>query len=292
LEQTAQFEGHTASVVVLAWSPDSELLASAGRDLVVRIWDVTTGRIITALEEYESWITSVIWSPDGSTLATTSFDLDYTAPVPSDNIRLWNPLSGRLQNAFHITLSDDNPTVPSFASWSPDGQSIAVITPSAPVHVFDIDAGTLAFDFPVGAASLIAWSPNGSMFATNSGPTLFHSNGGWSSTFTGQIWDGVTGELIVALQGHTDDVVALAWSPDSRLLATSSRDKTTRIWDVSTWETLATLENGLTEPTHYLPTDYAYTLSWSPDSARLGSVGTDNLLRIWDLSSVLSKAER
>lgn len=55
-----------------------------------------------------------------------------------------------------------------------------------------------------------------------------------------QIWHAYSGELIHTLKEHTDTVTCLAFSPDTRLLASGSSDKTVRIWEVSTGNLLHT----------------------------------------------------
>lgn len=50
-----------------------------------------------------------------------------------------------------------------------------------------------------------------------------------------RVWDAENGELLCApLQGHTDDVLSVAVSPDSNLIVSGSADKTIRAWDATT----------------------------------------------------------
>ncbi|MCA9657826.1 MAG: hypothetical protein KC486_05740, partial [Myxococcales bacterium] len=55
------------------------------------------------------------------------------------------------------------------------------------------------------------------------------------------VWDATTGEHVATLQGHDNDVVALAYSPDGARIATASLDKTARVWDAVSHALVATL---------------------------------------------------
>jgi WD40 repeat protein len=41
-------------------------------------------------------------------------------------------------------------------------------------------------------------------------------------------------DSVFVLQGHSEAIVGLAWHPDKRTLASSSMDKTIRVWDTDT----------------------------------------------------------
>ncbi|MEU2282885.1 AAA family ATPase [Streptomyces sp. NPDC013178] len=78
------------------------------------------------------------------------------------------------------------------------------------------------------------------------------------------------------LDGHTDTVRHIAWSPDGCMLATASRDGTGRVYDAPSGRALLVL-----------PCDGAMveSVAWSPDSARLATTGRDRVVRIWDAVS-------
>jgi len=65
--------------------------------------------------------------------------------------------------------------------------------------------------------------------------------------------------------GHDGSVMTLAWSPNGQWLATGSADKTTRIFEVSTWNELARIKHD----------SQVYNVEWSPDGKRLATVSGD-----------------
>lgn len=82
--------------------------------------------------------------------------------------------------------------------------------------------------------------------------------------------------LRTRLDGHTDTVRHVAWSPDGHRLATASRDGTARVFDARSGRSLLVL-----------PSDGAMveSVDWSPDSSHLATAGRDRVVRIWNAAS-------
>ena len=80
----------------------------------------------------------------------------------------------------------------------------------------------------------------------------------------------------LALEGHRSDVLAVAFSPDRRTLASGSRDRTIRLWDTETGQHKLTLEGHTSGVT---------CLAFSPDGSTLASGSWDHTIRLWDANT-------
>jgi WD40 repeat protein len=82
-------------------------------------------------------------------------------------------------------------------------------------------------------------------------------------------------KLIRTLRGHKDIIGRIAWSPDGRMLATPSRDKTIRLWDAETGKLLDKLEGH---------EGGVNSVAFDPKGLMLASGSNDGTAKLWDIA--------
>ena len=90
------------------------------------------------------------------------------------------------------------------------------------------------------------------------------------------LYDAHAGTEVALLTGHTDQVFSLAFAPDGKTIASTSRDQTVRLWDVDS----GTLKNTLHGHTHEL-----IWVAFAPDGKTIASASYDGTARLWDVDT-------
>jgi WD40 repeat protein len=233
-------------LLTIAYSPDSEILASGSDKERIHLWRVTTGELMRVLDvpAYD-----LGFSPDGKTLAS----------VDRDGVKVWRVADGTLLK----TLSERSAGVRAVA-FSPDGATLATGgTGDQAVQLWQVADWTLAQTLEgLGKSSVdLAFSPDGMTLASRS----FSGAVSLVNLFN----QGVS----YILEDYAGEIRTVALSPDSTILASGSADGQVRLQRVADGKTLRVLspQPGSVEG-----------VTFSPDGTMLASFNrAENVIRLW-----------
>jgi WD40 repeat protein len=272
----ATIEGHTDGVRSLAFRPNDLTegnLLSSSSDRTIKLWNIDTATCVRTFTGHQGGVYSIALSPDGKILVSGSGD---------HSVKLWNLLTGECIK----TLQGHGNQIFCVA-FSPQSNILVSVSLDQTVRLWDWNSGSCIrtlqghtdWPFPV------AFSADGQWLASG------------SADQTVKVWDWQTGQLGQTLRGHTSHICAVAFSPipptpeektakhplvsplpflrgdQGGILASSSRDKTVRIWDVTTGSCLRIL------PGHG---DWVYAVAFCGEGNTLISGSADRTVRVWD----------
>jgi Trypsin-like peptidase domain/AAA ATPase domain/WD domain, G-beta repeat len=206
-----------------------EMLASAGDDWTVRIWDPATGEPQAVLEGHQDWVRALCAvAADGRELLASAGD-DRT-------IRIWDPATGEQP----AVLEGHHGGVSALCRVTVAGQHLlASAGTDRTIRIWDPATGEQRGVLRGHHGGVSAVCP-----VTADGRDLLASAGGDASV---RIWDLATGDQRAVLRGHHDWVTGVV--PVTRhgrgRLASASRDASVRIWDPAAGTCVLTI------PTHH-----------------------------------------
>ncbi|MEM9460113.1 MAG: SUMF1/EgtB/PvdO family nonheme iron enzyme [Myxococcota bacterium] len=298
-------KGHTDAVFDVTVSRDGTRVATGSRDQTARLWDRATGHELASFDQGEV-VMAVALSPDGTTLATGTFD-DGAA-------HQWDIATGRQLGSFHHDEAVFD------VAFTPSGHQLVTASWDFTARSWELQPGgaLLTLPHPEGVDA-VAVSPDGARMATGgrNGTTrlwdaqsrahlvtlqghrldmlavVFSSDGAQVATAswdgTARVWDVQSGAHRATLRGHTGPVRAVAFSPDGRRVVTASRDGTARVWDATTGEPLRSLSgevpNGTNRTDGLARGSSLVDTRFTPDGQRVLTVGADDTVRVWDAAT-------
>jgi len=286
--------GHAGEVRDLAYAPDGKTLVVAGDGAMPTVRDAWTGKELVALEGEADTVAAVAFSPDGATIAAACHR----------GVRLWDARTGRTIRTFPGRARPFGGI-----AFRPDGTAVAACCHDGTVTVWDARTGRELLSFADRDVECLAFSPNGATLATGgllrefrvhdalTGEVLRRFGGileGGSricfrpdgvklasarSTRVG-LWDVPTGQGAHWSDGAFTTVLAVAFSPDGKTLASAGADGAVRLWDAATGQVSRTLKG---HPAG------ASGVAYHPGGTALASGGKDGSLRLWDLRGDLGR---
>ncbi|MBD2340169.1 ribosome assembly protein 4 [Calothrix sp. FACHB-156] len=243
--------GHQDSVTSIAFSSDGKKLASGSEDKTIKLWDITTGKLLQTFSGHGDVIKTIALSSDGQKLASGSKD---------KTIKLWDVSTGKLLQTF----SGHGDVVNSVA-LSSDGQKLASGSKDKTIKLWDVSTGKLLQTLIVhrDAVNSVAFSPDGQHLASGSDDNTI------------KLWNFSISNVPQTLSGHSNPVNSVAFSSDGKQLLSGSNDKTIKLWDVTTAKQLQTL-SGHREAVN--------SVAFRGDGKQLVSGSNDNTIKLWNVT--------
>jgi len=302
-ENVRTLPDNKARIRHMTFSKDDSTLAIA-RDRELRLWNMATGESFELpYGEYNSFSHSVellTFNNDGKTLVvggcthsirgrcttleTKAWDLntrrEARPPVSlrfGDSIELhrrFSPNGDRLFAAVHGTgqIWDPASDKPLFdlsqepiieSVFTQDGKQLAILKKSGEIDIWDSYKTERVQTVKTGIneAKGLAFSPDGKRIAAFKKQIV-------------KMWDVDSGDELLTLSGHKENINSFAFSPDGLFIATASDDSTARIWDISPSRELLTLS----------ASGMFVGVLFSPDGERLAGA-TSESAKMWDAHS-------
>src|SRR3989339_315138 len=255
---------HKWIIAPIKFSLDGSYFLTAGNE--VRIWEASTGKFITKLEQKAFPINSVDFN----------VNKNYFASGGDDNtIKIWETNTGSLLSTFK-GHTDHVRSV----KFSSKGNYLVSGSKDGTIKLWDVETNKLLRTF-IGHKSYV-WA------VYFSSDDKYLVSGSYDHTV--KIWETSTGKLLQTLNSHSWIVYSVDFSPNGRYIASGGYDKVINIWEINTCKLIRSITNTSSVDFIKFSPDDKYLASANGNEINLIEVSTGKLLRIfkghsWNINS-------
>ena len=180
------------------------------------------------------------------------------SPLSAHEPKLQNTMKGHSEGVYSV-------------AWSPDGKTLASGSYDETIRLWDVATGKTTATLKTrdgDHVTSVAWRADGKLLAS----------GSYDKTV--RLWDVATAKITATLDGHTECVDFVAWSPDGKSLA-SIGGGAIKLWDVGTGKNIATIQR---------KQEWVNSVAWSPDGKSLASGNADGVVKVRSVANGMTIA--
>jgi WD40 repeat protein len=216
--EVRRFEG-VEGVQSVALSRDGRRLLTGGKDKIVRVWEVSTGKVLHGLRGHTGMISCVAFSPDGQRAVSAGED---------KSIRLWDVVNGKELRRF-LGHSDSIAAV----AFSPDGRLLLSGGADATARLWDVESGKelRRFRGHTEMVRTVVFSADGQRALSAGG--IFDLDKARPLDCCARVWDVKTGKELLRLE-HDFPITYAAFTCDGKYIASTCHEQGLLLWDAKT----------------------------------------------------------